>query len=270
MPFRFDWDGHVHSGWCPHGSGEPTRNSIERAIDLGFSKITIIEHYPLPPGFPDPGTPDPVDLSREKVEPYLEETLALRDEYTGRIDVLVGFEWDFLPGWEDYTRSELDRIGPVTQDGLISVHFLRECLVDEAAEVFINKCLPKMGGSLEAAYDAYFETLLGAVTADLGDYKPGRLGHVNLIRKNRKILEPPGEYRERIIEIVREAANRGMQLDFNMSGLRKKPCGEPFLPQWLVSMIARGEIEIEAVYGSDAHGSGDVGFGLDAAKAMVE
>jgi histidinol-phosphatase (PHP family) len=254
---------------CPHGSGEPTRTYVERALELGFKKISIIEHYPLPPGFPDPGTPNRVDLDRTLVESYIDEMLALRDEYAGKIDVLVGFEWDYLPGWEDYTRRELERVGHRTQDAIISVHFLHDCLVDEAAEIFVRKCLPKMGGSLEAAYEAYFETLMGAVRIDFGKYKPRRLGHVNLIRKNRKILEPPGEFRDRIIKVVREAASRHMQLDFNMSGLRKKPCGEPFVPQWLVDMIATGEIDIEAVYGSDAHRSEDVGYGLEQAKMMA-
>ncbi len=270
MPFIFEWDGHVHSGMCPHGSGEPTRAFVEQAVKLGFKRISIIEHYPLPPDFPPPPTPNPVDLPRDKVESYLEETLALREEFQDRIEVLVGFEWDYLPGWEDWTREQVGIVGPRVQDGLLSVHFMHGEIIDSKAEVFTEKVLPLVGGTIEAAYAEYYRMLLDLVRCDLGPYKPRRLGHLNIIRRFKKIYEPPGEYRDEIIRIVRQAADRDMQLDFNMSGLRKKLCGEQYIPTWLIEMIARGEIDIECIFGSDAHRSTEVGAGLEEAKALVE
>jgi len=270
MPFVLDWDGHVHSGFCPHGSGEPTRAHIERACDLGLRRITIIEHYPLPPDFPPPPTSLPVDLHRDSVEAYLVDTLALRDEFAPRIEVLVGFEWDYLPGWEDYTRRQLGIVGPRVQDGLLSIHFLKESIIEAYAEVFMEEVMPKVGGTLESAYSVYYRTLLDAVRADLGPYKPRRLAHLNLIRRFQRLHPAPGEFREQIVEIVREAASRGMQLDFNVSGARRALCGEVYLPGWLVEMIAYGEIDIECVYGSDAHGASEVGAGLDDARTLVE
>ena len=269
MPFRFDWDGHVHSGFCPHGSGEPTRSRIERAIELGFERISIIEHYPLPPGFPPPPTSLPVDLPVEDVEPYLDETLALREEYAGRIDVLVGFEWDFLPGHLDYMREQLEIVGPRMQDGIMSIHFLKGEIIDATAEHFMRRALPLLGGTLEGAYREYYRTMLDAVETDFGEYKPRRIGHLNIIRRFQRIHAAPGEYRNEILEIVTHAAEKGMQLDFNVSGLRREHCGEAYIPTWLVERIAKGEIDIECVYGSDAHSVDGIGAGLDEAKAMV-
>jgi histidinol-phosphatase (PHP family) len=270
MPFRFDWDGHVHSGFCPHGSGESTRARIERAIELGFRRISIIEHYPLPPGFPPPPTSLPVDLPVEDVEPYLDETLALRKEFAGRIEVLVGFEWDFLPRHLDWMRGQLEEIGPRTQDGIMSIHFLKGEIIDATAEHFMRRALPLMGGTLEGAYSEYYRTLMQAVETDLGEYKPRRIGHLNLIRRFQRLHAAPGEYRDEIIEIVKRAAEKGMQLDYNVSGLRREHCGEAYVPSWLVEKIAKGEIEIECVYGSDAHSVGGIGASLEEARRMAE
>jgi histidinol-phosphatase (PHP family) len=236
---------------------------------LGLRRISIIEHYPLPPDFPKPPTRLPVSFEQDLVEPYLEEALALRDEFAGSIEVLVGFEWDYLPGWEGWTREQLDLVGPRLQDGILSVHFVREAIVDGDAEIFTRDLLPIVGGTLEGAYDAYYQTVLNAVRADLGPHKPKRLGHINVIRKFQKEYPAPGEYREEILGIVNQAAACGMQIELNTSGLRKRLCGEVYLPEWLLEPIARGEIDIEVIYGSDAHQASDVGAGLQEAKAMV-
>jgi len=203
------------------------------------------------------------------VEPYLEETLALRDEFADRIDVLVGFEWDYLPGYADWMREQLDKHGPRTQDGILSIHFLKKEIIDATAEHFMQRALPLLGGTREGTYSEYYRTMLEAVRIDLGKYKPRRIGHLNLIRRFQRIHPSPGEYREEILEIVNEAAARDMQLDFNMSGIRRVHCGEAYLPEWLVEMIAKGEIDIECVFGSDAHSVDGVGAGLEEAKAMV-
>lgn len=269
MPFCFDWDGHVHSGFCPHGSGHSTDEFIEQALILGFDHVSILEHYPLPPDFPWPETSRPVCFGSEMVEPFLEQTLKLRDEYRDEIDVLVGFELDYIPGWEQWTREQLAKVGPRVQDGILSIHFVEQGIVDETAEFFTRDVLPKVGGTLEAAYGAYYRILLEAVRADLGPYKPKRLGHVNLIRKFQEAVPAPGEYRDEIMAVVNEASKQGMQLDFNMSGLRKTRCLEPYLPYWLIEKIVRGEPEIMCIFGSDAHAPDEVGWGLCDAEEMV-
>ena len=38
------WDGHVHSGLCPHGGTDTTQQRVERALALGLERITLAEH----------------------------------------------------------------------------------------------------------------------------------------------------------------------------------------------------------------------------------
>lgn len=44
-------DGHTHTHYCPHGSGEETAKYIEQAIELGFDLYVFTEHQPLPASF---------------------------------------------------------------------------------------------------------------------------------------------------------------------------------------------------------------------------
>ncbi len=44
-------DGHSHTEFCPHGSGEDVELMIQKAIRLGFESYSITEHAPLPPAF---------------------------------------------------------------------------------------------------------------------------------------------------------------------------------------------------------------------------
>jgi len=269
MPFDFTRDGHVHSGFCPHGSGEPTRLYLDKAVELGFRRVSIVEHYPLPPGFPPPPTSFPIDMRPDEVDPYIEETLALRDEYSDRIDVLFGFEWDYLPGYENWTREQMDIVGPRTLDGLLSVHFLDKTIIDETAEIFLSHVISSNIKTLDNAYRLYYKTVLDSVRADLGAFKPRRISHLNLIRRFQMNVPAPGEFREEIIAIVNEVASRDMQLDLNMSGIRRPLCGEPYVPVWLIEMITLGKIDVMCIFGSDAHSADSVGSGLGEALEIV-
>ena len=44
-------DGHTHTEFCPHGSGEEVEKFIQKAIQFGFTEYSITEHNPLPKQF---------------------------------------------------------------------------------------------------------------------------------------------------------------------------------------------------------------------------
>ena len=37
-------DGHIHSPYCPHGTGDPFELYVERALEIGLEEITFTEH----------------------------------------------------------------------------------------------------------------------------------------------------------------------------------------------------------------------------------
>ena len=49
----------------------------------------------------------------------------LQREYGQHINLSVGFEVDFLPGFEAATQEFLNMVGPYTGENLLSVHFMQ-------------------------------------------------------------------------------------------------------------------------------------------------
>ena len=118
-------DGHTHTEVCLHGSREPTELFIQRAIELGFKTYSLTEHPPLPDGFEDP-TPDkscgmPRNDSRSLSAKWRSSS---KKKYASQIEIKVGLEVDYIPGFEAQTRQMLSEVGPDLEDAVMSVHFL--------------------------------------------------------------------------------------------------------------------------------------------------
>ena len=168
-------DGHTHSQFCPHGSREATEQFIERAIALGFETYSLTEHPPLPRDFIDPTADHSCGMRPEDLEPYLLHAQELKKRYAERIDIRVGLEVDYIPGYESDIRTMLNDYGSQMDDALLSVHFLEgkggwRC-VDLSPEDFQDGLID-VYGSVEAVHRAYWTFVKQAVEADLGPYKP--------------------------------------------------------------------------------------------------
>ena len=103
-------DGHTHTQLCAHGSGEKTEKMIEKAIRLGFTDYCITEHAPLPAGFetsyegPREGY-ETASLDFDQLEEYFEHAECLKERFKGKINVHIGFETDYLPGFESEIKD---------------------------------------------------------------------------------------------------------------------------------------------------------------------
>jgi len=262
-------DGHTHSAYCGHGSGEPTEALIERAIALGFERYAVTEHAPLPPTFfaQLPYAPDvsaTLQLDPAALDAYLADMHRLKARYARHVRIDVGFELDYLPGFEGWTRAFLDRVGPWIDDAVLSVHFLpvQDTWrgIDLTPEELEGEVLPFYDG-FNAFQLAYYATLDRALDADLGLYKPRRLAHLTLPRKFWRRVAPQPDDGPQVAAAVALLLHRvraaGYALDHNLSGLDKPHCGEPYPPDPLVRQARR--LGIPLVYGSDAHSVAEVG-----------
>ncbi len=260
------WDGHVHSGLCPHGGTDTTQQRVERALALGLERITLAEHAPLPPGVLPPAeaaalAPDPDTFAR-----YLDEAQDLKHRYRGRIDVRVGAEVDFVPHRVDATRELLRRHAPALDEWILSVHLvpglggLRE--VDGDADVVQAELVAAHGG-FAALAAAYLALVWAAVATDWGPLPPARLGHLTRVRRYAPETAPPQGLVDEVLRVVRA---RGLGLDVNTSGL-DRPEGE-LEPPAEVAVRAR-ELGIPLVLGSDAHQAAAVGRHFAATAALL-
>lgn len=260
------WDAHTHSPFCPHGSKQPLEEYIEKAIQLGFTRYSITEHAPLPPSFTDPIPAQDSAMSMDQLEAYLEQGFQLKKKYKDQIEILIGLEIDYIFGYEQETKSFLDRYGPRLEDAILSVHFLPvegqwTCL-DYSAELFEQELLQHFP-SVSHVYLFYYQMLEQAVLADLGAYKPQRIGHFSLIEKFKKKYPPTDQkiWWGQALKVLRLIQEQGYQLDFNTAGYRKKDCLERYPSDALLEQAIA--LKIPFVFGSDAHHPDDIGYRYD-------
>ena len=266
-------DGHTHTRFCPHGSKESTELFIRRAIELKFEVYSLTEHMPLPARFADPTPDKSCGMSWAELEPYLDHAYQLKRQYTDWIEVRVGLEVDYIPGFEPEIRSMLNRYGSQLEDALLSVHFLEgkggwRC-VDMSPEDFQDGLID-VYGSVEAVHRAYWAVIKQAVEADLGPYKPRRMSHLSLAHKFqlRYPLMAPQQFRPEVLEILDLIRAKGMELDLNAAGLFKPDCREIYPAPWIIEeAMKRG---IPFVYGSDTHSVKGVGQGFEEAKGILQ
>lgn len=89
------FDLHTHHERCGHALGT-IEAYIEAAVEKGLSMIGISDHSPYwgsPEDHPDPSKAMAVSVFPE----YVDEMIALKRKYAGRIEVMLGLESDFFP-----------------------------------------------------------------------------------------------------------------------------------------------------------------------------
>lgn len=256
-------DGHIHSPYCPHGTSDSLKKYIEQGIQLGYQSMTFTEHAPLPPSFSDPVPEKDSGMALSKVETYLKEIENLKEFYKHDIEILKGFEIDFIEGYEQETKSFLDTYGPSLDDSILSVHFLkggkRWYCIDYSPDMY-EAALKDLGGT-QQLYEAYYKTLIQSIYSDLGKYKPSRVGHMTLVKKFQNLFPYPDDWTAYATEFLEVVKENNYALDYNGAGTKKSHCKEAYPPLNLARQAY--EMDIPLIYGSDAHAASALGQGLE-------
>ncbi|WP_309089517.1 histidinol-phosphatase HisJ [Domibacillus sp.] len=256
-------DGHIHTRYCPHGSTDSLDQYIERALELGFSEITFTEHAPLPDHFIDPAPNRDSSMRKSDLEQYLKEVENAKKQYASSLTIYTGLEVDFITGFEEATTQFLTEYGPFLDDAILSVHFLplneRFVCVDFSEEEFGR--IIKEAGSIEFVYELYYDTVLKSVQANLGAFKPTRIGHITLARKFQLLYPCTTSFEPHINRLLQAIKLANYSLDYNGAGFVKPLCGETYPP--LDIARAAHSLGIPLVYGSDAHAAAGIGQGLE-------
>lgn len=265
-------EGHSHTEFCPHGSGDDVELMIQKAIRLGFREYSITEHAPLPPELKREYAGQLTGLTEASIDmsdltPYFNKMRAMKKKYADQIKIHIGFEVDYLADFISWTRDFLNEYGPQTDDNILSVHFMKGrdnkywCVDDTLTD--FNTGLLSIVSDSQALYTKYFKLVRQAAAADLGQFGPKRIGHITLIRKFQDHFQLAPRYNhenqvliQSILETVRV---NGQQLDFNAAGLYKTACNEPY-PNFGVAILAK-QMGIPLIYGSDAHSIAEIGHG---------
>lgn len=256
-------DNHVHSPYCPHGSTDSFVEYIERGIELGLTEIAFTEHAPLPKGFIDPTPEKDSGMDADLLSEYFQELQKLKETYQDKILIKSGLEVDYIEGFEQETKTFLNEVGPLLDDSILSVHFIQNhnkwhC-IDYSDDVFAE--IATAFGSVDAVYTKYYDTLEKSITADLGNYKPQRIGHITLVHKFQHRFRPTKSFDHRVYQILTSIQQQHYQIDYNGAGMVKALCLEPYPPERFARRAV--ELGIPLRYGSDAHQAKDLGQGYE-------
>lgn len=246
---------HNHTTFCDgkHTMAEMASAACAAGVrHLGFSGHT---HTPVPT---DQGMVMDRDLAA-----YRAEGERLRREYAGRMEILLGVEWDAcadvdVPGWADYW------IG--------SVHNLRAdtgkyYTVDWKPELLTECCREMFGGDMLSLTEGYF-----AAVAAVAEKKPTILGHFDLVTKLNGdggfLDETAPRYRAAALSALHRADPSATLLEINTGAMSRGYRTAPYPAQFILEEWRRmgGRIILTA----DAHSADTLLHAYDAAAELAK
>ena len=192
---------HTHTFRNHHASGTE-RAYIEAAIACGLRTLGFSEHAPYryPGGFVSEYHLQPEDL-----DDYVRTLLALKQEYAGQIDLLIGYEAEFYPALFD---DLLARVCAYPVDYLIlGQHFLNN-------ETDGLSCSGSTGDP--AVLHAYVNQCIAGLETGSFTY----LAHPDLLH----FMGPEDVYQDEMQRLCLAAKRLGIPLEVNLLGLRRGRC----------------------------------------------
>jgi len=165
---------------------------------------------------------------------YEKDVLSVRQKYAEKIEILLGYEVDYLKGHMD------KRILNADVDYLIgSVHFIEGWGFDNPE--FIGKWDEQ---SIDEVWQKYFDTIEEMADSKLFDI----VGHLDLIKVFK--FMPKGDINAMAQNALNAIKKSGMVLELNVAGFRK-PIGEAYPSLSLLKQAF--ELDIPITFASDAH-----------------
>jgi len=219
-------DLHNHTPLCNHAEGS-IDEYIQKAISVGTQHFGFSDHAPM--DF-DPK----YRMQFQDMEQYEEDVLIAKEKYKGKIEILLGYEVDFLEGHMD------QRVLNANVDYLIgSVHFIEGWGFDNPE--FIGKWEEQ---DIDEIWQKYFDTIEKMANSALFDI----VGHLDLIKVFKFMPK------KNITDIAQNALlaikSAGMVLELNIAGYRKT-VKEPYPSKSLLEEAFR--LGIPITFSSDAH-----------------
>jgi histidinol-phosphatase (PHP family) len=235
------FDLHTHHDRCGHARGK-VRDYIEAALERGLQVIGISDHSPYFAETADQANPK-IAMAKSEFPHYVAEVLRLKEEYRGRIEVLLGVESDFFPEHANVYRTMYD---PYPFDYIIgSVH------QSDGVSIFNKKRFKGLTDAEKVRQKEIYYDLI-AQSARSGMFQI--LGHIDAMKGFYPAFSDiQTEAVEKTIQIIGEA---GMAIEINTSGKTKDVGGWYPSDEILERALFHG---VEVTFGSDAHDPERVG-----------
>jgi len=241
------FDCHIHSSFS---DGCASLEAMARsAVARGLNGVVFTDHMPLP-------FENRYALAHRRLEAYRAEIQAVRRRMSGRLQVLMGLEMEYLPSYGAWSWE----IAQDPWDVLIaSVHQLEEkgrrFLINGTAAEFVTALETGFGGDLRRLCEAYYRQSIAMVETGLFRI----LGHLDVLgkhnRNGRFFDESAPWYRELVAALLAAVGQAGMVVEINTGGLDHDVRSAYPGPRILAAIEKKG---IPVCLSSDAHRPEDV------------
>lgn len=227
MPPPLLYESHMHTPLCGHAVGLPGEYAAV-AERRGFKGIIVTCHAPMPGGYGQH-----IRMALEEFDDYVEMVREAAEKWRGRVDVLLGLESEYVPGFEGWIEE---------LHGRAHFHHVLGSVHQHAGE-YLQRFFT---GHWQSFQRTYFQHLAEAAETGLYD----TISHPDLVKN-----QNPAEWdRERVMDGIRDALDRiaaaGTAMELNTSGKNKNVREMNPGPEILAEMCARN---IPVVIGADAH-----------------
>lgn len=245
---------HVHTTLCDGRDTPAAMAAAAYAAGVRYFGFSCHSHTPIPA---DEGAVLPADMTV-----YRETVLALRKKYAGKMDILLGLEWD--------SQSDMRPDGFDYWIG--SVHYQRggngKYYAADWGEAHFTACRDELfAGDALAVAEGYF-----AEVARVATLRPTILGHIDLITKlnagNRFFDENHPRYRAAALTALHAADPAATLLEINTGGVARGYREQPYPALFLLRewRAMGGRVLLTA----DAHSAAAVVFGYDLAAEAAK
>ncbi len=237
------YETHSHTELCKHAIGTPQEYAAV-AKARGLRGMFVTCHNPMPNGFASH-----VRMSPEQIEEYVELVEQTREEFEGQVDVRLGLEADYYPGYESWLEDQL---------GSFPFHYVLGSVHPQLPEFRRDF---RREDPLEHQ-QVYFNMLADAAETQLFD----SLAHPDLIKNQTATAWNPDAIMPTICRALDRIAKTGIAMELNTSGAQKVIAEMNPFPGMLAEMHARG---IPVTIGADAHEPNRVGDGFEFALDLL-
>jgi histidinol-phosphatase (PHP family) len=227
------FDSHMHTPLCKHAWDTPEQY-CQQALDAGLKGVIFTCHCPMPDGFWPA-----VRMEEHEFDKYLELVRDAQKTFRNKLEVGLGIESEYFPGYEKYIE-DLHQRAPFDYC-LGGLHW-------QAPEYRLRY----EQGTIEGFRRLYFDHL--ATSAETGLYDC--IAHPDLVKNYHPDSWCFAIIKGTVAQALDRIAKTGVAMELNTSGLNKSyhemnPGNE------MLAMMA--ERKIPVVLGSDAHRSLRVG-----------
>ncbi len=233
---------HTHTFRCYHARGAEWMYA-DRAYRRGITRLGFADHVPMP--FPD-GHVSTYRMRLSLLPDYVETLLELREQYRGKMEILIGFEAEYYPA---VFSAMMELLRPYPIDYLLlGQHFTG----NETGQPYVGDPTDSEGRLV-----AYVDQVIEGMRTGVFSY----LAHPDVLH----FTGDPATYVRHMTRLCVAAKDFGLPLEYNLLGLydnRYYPVNE----FWQIA----AQVGNRVILGADAHAPDEVAHPATVERAMRE